>query len=330
MTSSCEVFALGFELGEPAGEAFETLAEVVVLMEGQRGAQGAELAIEFLEGAGLGGLTLHEAEAALGGIELFAGADEVGLGAFELALGFDLAGLVLGDAGGFLEDDAAFLGAGQEHGVDLALLDDAVGVGADAGVHEELADVAEAGLFAVDEVFAGAVAVEAAFDFDLVGVDGEPALGADVVLDGAVVLEEGFLVGGGGAGGERGCGGEVGSVFGGGGFDGEDGHFVVIGGFAEGRERRRTRAQGSLERSSTEGVVEGEGDAGHAEGLAAGGTGEDDVEHLGAAEGFAGAFAQDPLDGVDDVGLAAAIGADDAGDGFIEGELGTVGEGLEA
>jgi hypothetical protein len=77
-------------------------------------------------------------------------------------------------------------------------------------------------------------------------------------------------------------------------------------------------------------VLERQRDARHAHGLAPGGAGEDDVDHLRAAEALAGALAEDPLDRVNDVALAAAVGADDRGHRFGEGELGAVGEALEA
>ena len=79
------------------------------------------------------------------------------------------------------------------------------------------------------------------------------------------------------------------------------------------------------------GVDEGERDLGHAGGLAVAGAGEDDVFHLDAAEGLGGLLAENPGDGVGDVGLAAAVGADDGGDAFAgELDLGAITEGLEA
>src|SRR5699024_1920076 len=78
------------------------------------------------------------------------------------------------------------------------------------------------------------------------------------------------------------------------------------------------------------GVVDGEGDLGAAEGGAAGGAGEDDVLHLAAAQGFGSLFAQDPGDGVDDVGFTGAVGADDAGDARFEAQGRGRGEGLES
>ena len=50
-------------------------------------------------------------------------------------------GFVFTDAGGFFENGAALGGVGFEHRGDFALLDDAVGVAADAGIEKELTDV---------------------------------------------------------------------------------------------------------------------------------------------------------------------------------------------
>ncbi len=79
------------------------------------------------------------------------------------------------------------------------------------------------------------------------------------------------------------------------------------------------------------GIDEGEGDLGHAERLAIARAGEDHVFHLCAAQGARGLLAEHPTDGVEDVRLAAAIGADDGGHALAgQGELGAVAEGLEA
>ena len=72
-------------------------------------------------------------------------------------------------------------------------------------------------------------------------------------------------------------------------------------------------------------------DFGHARRLALAGAGEDDVFHLDAAQSLSGLLAQHPRDGVGDVGLAAAVGADDDGDA-LAGELhfGAIAERFEA
>jgi hypothetical protein len=41
-------------------------------------------------------------------------------------------------------------------------------------------------------------------------------------------------------------------------------------------------------------------------------------------------FTQDPFDGIDDVAFATPVGTDDARDGLIELELGSIGEALKA
>jgi hypothetical protein len=61
-------------------------------------------------------------------------------------------------------------------------------------------------------------------------------------------------------------------------------------------------------------IGHGQGDFCHAEGLAFLGAVENDVCHFAAAEGLGGGFAEHPADGIDDVRLAAAVRADDAGD----------------
>ncbi len=79
------------------------------------------------------------------------------------------------------------------------------------------------------------------------------------------------------------------------------------------------------------GVDEGQRDLGHTGRLAVACSGEDDVLHLDASEGLGGLLAEDPGDGVRDVGLAAAVGSDDGGDAFAgELDLGAITKGLEA
>ena len=78
------------------------------------------------------------------------------------------------------------------------------------------------------------------------------------------------------------------------------------------------------------GVVEHEGDLGHADRLSRGGTGEDDVLHGLAAQHARTLLAQDPKDRVRDVGLARAVGTDDHGQAGVEDHVGSVREGLEA
>ena len=60
------------------------------------------------------------------------------------------------------------------------------------------------------------------------------------------------------------------------------------------------------------------------------GAGEDDVLHLAAAQALGALLAHDPGEGVDDVGLARAVGPDDAGDARLEAQRRRGREGLEA
>src|SRR3546814_4967282 len=61
-----------------------------------------------------------------------------------------------------------------------------------------------------------------------------------------------------------------------------------------------------------------------------GGAGEDDVVHLAAAHALGRGFAHGPAQGLDEVRLAAAVGADDAGDAGLDDQLGGVDERLES
>ena len=101
-------------------------------------------------------------------------------------------------------------------------------------------------------------------------------------------------------------------------------------GAAAAEHRPRDRDLGVVDRQRAVGVVDGQGDLGPAERRAAGGAGEDDVLHLAAAQALGALLAHDPGQGVDDVGLAGAVGADDAGDARLEAQRRRRGEGLES
>ena len=94
-------------------------------------------------------------------------AEEVRPRLLELHLGLLLADLVLRDPRGLLDEAPAVLRLGREDEVDLLLLDDGVGADAEAGPEEEVLDVLQAGLAAVDDVVARAVARDAAGEDDL-------------------------------------------------------------------------------------------------------------------------------------------------------------------
>ncbi len=77
-------------------------------------------------------------------------------------------------------------------------------------------------------------------------------------------------------------------------------------------------------------VVERQHHLGDVAGRPRAGAGEDDVLHLAAAHLLGRGLAHHPLQGLDEVRLAAAVGADDAGHAGLDGELRRIDEGLEA
>ena len=78
---------------------------------------------------------------------------EVGLGGLHLPLGGRAGGLVLGDARRLLDEGPPVLRLGGDDEPDPALLDDRVGASPHSGAKEELHDVQEPAVGAVDEVF---------------------------------------------------------------------------------------------------------------------------------------------------------------------------------
>ncbi len=76
-------------------------------------------------------------------------------------------------------------------------------------------------------------------------------------------------------------------------------------------------------------VVELEFDRGLPDGLAPRRAVEDDVGHGFAAQGFGRRLAHDPAHGVDDIGLATAVGPHDGGHVAIEGDGDRIDKGLE-
>jgi hypothetical protein len=77
-------------------------------------------------------------------------------------------------------------------------------------------------------------------------------------------------------------------------------------------------------------VVEGEHHLGHPHRRLALAAGVDHLVHAGAAQLAGVGLAERPADGVDQVALAAAVGADHGGDAGFEVDLAAPGEGLEA
>jgi hypothetical protein len=74
---------------------------------------------------------------------------------------------VLRDTRGFFDQLTAIGRPRAENHPDLALLDNRVGLGAEAGVHQQLMDIAQPAYFAVNQVFAFPGPIETARDLDV-------------------------------------------------------------------------------------------------------------------------------------------------------------------
>ena len=126
---------------EPAVHLPEPVLDFLVL--------GGPLGLAFQRA----GLTLHFPYDVVDAVQVV-------LGRPELAEGLVSPGLVLHNPGRFFDDLPAVFHPGRQEGLDPPLLDDGKGMRVEPGVHEEVHDVAEAGGFLIDEVFAVAGAVE--------------------------------------------------------------------------------------------------------------------------------------------------------------------------
>ncbi len=286
-------------------------------LAGQDGAQQtAHLFAELGVAPRLGGLSLERSELLFDFDQNVVHAREIDLGGLEFGLGQPPLGLVHGDAGSLFDDGAAVHGLGIQDLTDAALLDDGVAIRTQPHAHEDFLDVAQAGHTAVDEVFALAGAIQAATHDHFTRAEGDGRLFGGAFL--AVFPVSGVT------------------------------HRGFAGGDVEGcaarlrNHRRVTRSAGFGnellcaiddfgDRLGEFGIHQREGHFGQTQGRALGGAIEDAIRHALGAEHLVALLAQDPGDGVDDVGLAAAIGADNAGDpDAAEGDRRLLEEGFEA
>ena len=164
----------GFDLGQPrrrrglvlagvveaGARRLDVLGQMPVAAGEQHLLPAPHLVTQTLEPAGLGRLPLERAALLLDLEDDVVEAGEVLLGGVELELSGAAARLVLGDAGGFLDQLTAVGRPRAQDHPDLALLDDRVGLGAEPGVHQQLVDVAKPAVSAVDEVLALARAIQ--------------------------------------------------------------------------------------------------------------------------------------------------------------------------
>ena len=123
--------------------------------------------------AGLAGLQLHAAQAFRDLLDDVRQAKQVLLGPRQLAQGLFLVGLVPADPGGLFEDGPAIRLGRAQHLVDLPLFDDGIGHGADAGVHEHLAEVSQPTRLPVNAILAVAAAIHFSRNLHFIGINGE-------------------------------------------------------------------------------------------------------------------------------------------------------------
>ena len=309
-------------LAEPAARRVDGLGQLTILAREQHLLPPPQLVAQLPIAPRLRRLALERAALLVDFEDDVVDAGQVLLAASSFSSADAAAGLVLGDAGRFLDQLAPIGRAGAEDQPDLALLDDRVGLGAEAGVHQQIVDVAQAADLAVDQVFAVARSVQPPRDLDfardrlnqLIGLAGRDmpvaiAVHAAVPVPIAMRLERAVAV--------------LVAVMAvevvpvGGAFA-----LVTVGLPVFIGKRRAAQ--------DLQDAAETQPDFGRGRRLARVAAVEDDVLHLLAAQALGALLAHHPRDGVGDVALAAAVGPDDGGDAFVEGQFRAVGERFEA
>ena len=132
----------GVGLVRAGGEARVLLLQAAQVVHRELHSELLETSLQVVGALGLVDLALEGLQLAGDLARDHLGAGKVLVHARELAHGALLAPTVLGDVGGLLYEAAALLGAAGEHGVELALADDGVGVLAEARVVQDVLHVA--------------------------------------------------------------------------------------------------------------------------------------------------------------------------------------------
>ena len=126
-----------------------------------------EAVAEATVAQGLRGLATQRRDLASNFADDISHAGQVGIDAGQLIQRFLTLGLIAGDAGSFFKEIAALGRVRGEDLVNLALHHERIGHTANAGVHEEALDILQAGGLPIQEIIAGAFAINAAHDRDL-------------------------------------------------------------------------------------------------------------------------------------------------------------------
>ena len=277
-------------IGQSGAGRFDGLRQVAEPAGKQHFLPAAQLVAKALVPSGLGRLTLQAAALLVDFEDDVVDAREVLLRGLELQLGGTPPGLVLRDAGGFLDQHAPVRGTRRQDEPDLALLDDGVGLGAQPGVHQELVDVPEPALGAVDQVLALARSIEPSHQLHVAARGpelGQHGFGRRQHLGGRLAVSVVAIA--------------VGVT-------------VAVSVPAAGHGRHAAEAKADF------------GSPGRLARVAAA---EDDVFHLLAAQALGTLLAEHPRDRIGDVALAAPVGADNRRHPLVEGQFGAIGKGFE-
>src|SRR5690606_14425342 len=146
---------------------FDGGAQIAIAPREEHLLPAAQLLAQPLIAPRLGGLALQAAALLLDLVDDVVDAREVLLRRLELQLGGPAARLVLRDARRLFDQRPAIGRTRGQDPPDLALLDDGVGLRAEARVHQQLVDVLQTALLAVDQVLALARAIQPPDQFDL-------------------------------------------------------------------------------------------------------------------------------------------------------------------
>src|SRR6185436_11113247 len=296
-------------LGQPRPRRLDDVGELAILAGEEHFLPAAQLVAQPLVAPRLAGLAFQRPTLLFHLEDDVVDAREVLLRGLELELRGTAARLVFRHAGRLFNQLAPIGRAGAQDHPDLALLDDRIGLGTEAGIHQQVVHVAQAADVAVDEVFAFAGAVEPPGDFDFPrdrlndGADliarqderGTAVAVAVVPVAIAVAVATPVAV-------------AVPRVF-------EVVRLIRWKGRSADRFQEAAEAKPHLGRGRR---------------LAAIAAVENYVFHLLAAEALGALLAHDPRDRVRDVALSAAVRADNRRHPLVEGKFRAIGERFEA
>src|SRR5262245_8951092 len=159
--------------GQTRARRFDSLRQLAVPPREQHLFPAPELVPRPFVSSRFRSLTLQRATLLLSFDDDVRTAGEGLLCGLQLQSGGTAARLVRRDAGGFFDQLTAIGRPRAENHPDLALLDNRVGLGAEAGVHQQLVDIAQPADFAVNQVFAFPGPITTTCDFNVTreGVD---------------------------------------------------------------------------------------------------------------------------------------------------------------